>query len=256
MAKAHKRIKMSVGVGTPCYMPPEMFGGDDSDDENDGPSSSSSGANVLAVDVFALGIILWELWMRALPWEGKSVHKIVMLVGQKGKRPAFDMTSSPNGLLKGTNMDPKGKPIPPDSLVSLISACWAQLFVQRPSVHKVLESFEADVVPAIEAAKLVEASNIKQAAVALEESAKAAAAAEAAAAEAEKAAAEAEKAAEEEKQRQQALAKKEEDEVEARKVLKAKVKADFEAKQAAETQLTSQQASAIDQVAAGKRELN
>mmetsp|Transcript_64339 Transcript_64339/g.120658 ORF Transcript_64339/g.120658 Transcript_64339/m.120658 type:complete len:253 (-) Transcript_64339:83-841(-) len=221
-------------------MPPEML--DDGEEEGEvGFSSSDVSPSVLAVDIYAVGVILWELWMRQLPWKGKGVHNIVLLVGEKGKRPKFDMSSCPKGLLRDSNKDNKGKPVPPNAVTALISECWAQLFVHRPNITTVLETFDSKVVPAIEAAKALQA----QAEVDMQKAAE-----NAAQAAREKEAYEAQEAKEREAAAvADALAKVEKEaqekaqqislahaaaEQEARAALKARVKADFEAKAASE----------------------
>jgi hypothetical protein len=77
--------------------------------------------NMLAVDVYALSIILWQLWFKRLPFEGKSIHKIISWVG-KGKRLKLDLDNHPS---------------PPEPLKVLIQDCWAQLSTDRPHMQKV-----------------------------------------------------------------------------------------------------------------------
>ena len=70
------RNTVTRGVGTPAYMPPECF--DDADDPD--------AAIMLAIDVYALGVILWQLWFKQVPFAGKSIHNVISLV-MRGNRP-------------------------------------------------------------------------------------------------------------------------------------------------------------------------
>ena len=72
-----KRKTATRGVGTPAYMPPEMF------DE-----SQETLVKPLALDVYALGIIMWQLWFKTRPYKGKGTAAIITHVN-RGKRPAF-----------------------------------------------------------------------------------------------------------------------------------------------------------------------
>jgi serine/threonine protein kinase len=72
LAKANRNT-VTRGVGTPSYMPPEMF-----DDETEGLNVS-----MLAVDIYALGIILGQLWTKRSPWKGKSPHKVTVAKKKK-----------------------------------------------------------------------------------------------------------------------------------------------------------------------------
>jgi hypothetical protein len=106
-------------------MPPEMF--IDEDDKT----------NMFAVDVYAIGIILWQLWFQELPFEGKSVHKIMAHV-TNGKR----LSLKPS---QGHHL------APPAQLGALIEQCWAQEWTARPPIDQVFEVFDGTVEPAIQA---------------------------------------------------------------------------------------------------------
>lgn len=110
------------GIGTPNYMPPEMLVDDDEP------------TNMLAVDVYAIGIIMWQLWFRSVPFSGKSVHKILSSVC-KGKRPSLDH-------------DPED-PLPL-SLAALVQECWSQEQEDRPSVDTIFATFDEQISPTIE----------------------------------------------------------------------------------------------------------
>ena len=72
------RNTVTRGVGTPAYMPPEMFADEDNPEKT----------NMLAVDVYALAVILWQLWYKTSPFPGKSIHTVISVV-MRGKRLPF-----------------------------------------------------------------------------------------------------------------------------------------------------------------------
>jgi serine/threonine protein kinase len=115
-------MKVERGIGTPAYMPPEMLV--EGDEET----------NPLAVDVYAMGVIMWQLWFREVPFEGKAVHKIMSMV-TRGKRPPMD----------------KGDDLPPTELAELINMCWVQEHENRLTIDQVFSTFDEDVKPIIEA---------------------------------------------------------------------------------------------------------
>jgi serine/threonine protein kinase len=118
----HNHMKVERGIGTPAYMPPEMLV--EGDEET----------NPLAVDVYAMGVIMWQLWFREVPFEGKAVHKIMSMV-TRGKRPPMD----------------KGDDLPPPELAALINMCWVQEHENRLTIDQVFSTFDEDIKPIIEA---------------------------------------------------------------------------------------------------------
>jgi serine/threonine protein kinase len=90
------------GGGTPHWMAPELF-----DEE----------ANTYASDVYATGIVFWEIAARKLPYEGKNQMQIGRYV-EKGNRETI-----PGGI--------------PARFASLMQRCWAQRAGDRPLMSEV-----------------------------------------------------------------------------------------------------------------------
>ena len=128
LAKSNRNT-VTRGIGTPCYMPPEMF------DEDEEPEKTS----MLAVDIYALGVICAQLWLKAAPFENIGVHKIMSMV-LRGKRPSLEV---------GTKTVPASHPAPPEPLVRFITGCWAQNSNARPTVRDAFDAFRDEVVPSV-----------------------------------------------------------------------------------------------------------
>ncbi|OHS99434.1 TKL family protein kinase [Tritrichomonas foetus] len=93
---------MTKDVGTPHWMAPELF-------------LSNNYTN--KVDVYAYGIMLWEMLSETAPFQGKNGVQIAMVVCQNQERPAFpEKTSKP--------------------LKKFIAACWAQDPDDRPTFEQ------------------------------------------------------------------------------------------------------------------------
>jgi len=99
--------KIATG-GTPLYMPPEMF--------KLKPEITEK------CDVYAFGVILWQLLTEKVPFEGKftQTHQLVEAV-TRGERPAI-----PNNT--------------PKKLRELIEQCWHQNPEKRPTFQQILDS--------------------------------------------------------------------------------------------------------------------
>lgn len=90
------------------------------------------GHTMFMVDVYAIGVIMWQLYTKEAPFASKSVHKIMGLV-HEGKRPhSKDASKEPQGRLK-----------------DLIAACWSANFSLRPQVADVFRAFEDEIEPSI-----------------------------------------------------------------------------------------------------------
>lgn len=93
----------NVNAGTPAYMSPEQFEGRPVGEK---------------VDVFAFGVILWEMLTGQQPWaELEHPMQIVFVVGVQGQR----------------------LPLPedcPPALAALIPRCWHEEPAERPSFRE------------------------------------------------------------------------------------------------------------------------
>jgi len=77
------------------------------------------------VDIFGLGIIMWELLERKKPWAGLNWHYQIFKKVRNGLRPTISSSTS--------HMDTKGAS-PPQSFVILMMSCWSQDASDRPSI--------------------------------------------------------------------------------------------------------------------------
>eukprot|EP00753_Platysulcus_tardus_P008052 PLAT15585.1.p1 GENE.PLAT15585.1~~PLAT15585.1.p1 ORF type:complete len:306 (+),score=159.92 PLAT15585.1:84-1001(+) len=95
-------------AGTPAYMPPELL--------------RVGGSCTAAVDVYALGILLWEMFCREVPLDGMTVAEIRDFT-LDGNRPALPLF-----------MD--------DAIKRLIEKCWAQDAKERASIAEVCDELD------------------------------------------------------------------------------------------------------------------
>ncbi|OHT15260.1 TKL family protein kinase [Tritrichomonas foetus] len=104
---------MTQNVGTPHWMAPELLGGSTTYNEK--------------IDVYAYGIVLWEILTKKLPYSGLESTMIIGQVLLNNIRPAI-----PDGT--------------PPGLRSLIESCWARDAESRPSFAEILKCWRSGEV--------------------------------------------------------------------------------------------------------------
>ena len=105
--KTTKNLKGSIK-----YIPPEAF-----------HFTSDSKLSPKA-DIFAFGIILWELETCQEPYEGLGFERIMWLVGHDNKRPEIPASC-------------------PDHLRELMQECWDKKREKRPDAEEILTKLES-----------------------------------------------------------------------------------------------------------------
>lgn len=95
---------MTQGVGTTCWLAPEVI---------------EHAHCSMASDVYAFGIILWEIVTRQEVFVGLTANQIIARVVKSGLRP-----------------------VPPDDspLCTLMQSCWAQNPAERPNFAEIIAS--------------------------------------------------------------------------------------------------------------------
>jgi serine/threonine protein kinase len=84
------------------------------------PEALEGGATTRAGDVYAFGIVMWEILSRKIPWEGMQVPQIARAVCDKPpphNRPPLDVVSSKC----------------PKAILELMQECWTHDTTARPS---------------------------------------------------------------------------------------------------------------------------
>ena len=103
-------------MGTLAYMPPEVLDDDDDDSSDDGAAAAAEEAtrptrtDWFKVDVFAFGVVGYEVFARKVPFKGLSSLKIVKRVVQKEERPGEIPASAPKSVKEVIELSWKQKP--------------------------------------------------------------------------------------------------------------------------------------------------
>ena len=100
---------MTQNVGTPIWMAPELFGGEQ---------------YRFPVDVYAYGMILYELLTEEIPFKGLNTMQIVSILS-RDQRPVIPK-------------EHQGSPI-----AALIERCWAREPSERPTFEEIYAKFES-----------------------------------------------------------------------------------------------------------------
>eukprot|EP00040_Diaphanoeca_grandis_P035382 m.222338 g.222338 ORF g.222338 m.222338 type:complete len:1048 (+) comp33371_c0_seq6:308-3451(+) len=117
---------LTKGMGSLLWMAPEVLRG-----ENISPELG------FALDVYSFGMVMWEIWARARPWdevegdEANFLTKLSQLVND-GHRPRLPASS-------GT---------PPQGYSAVMKQCWATRASERPSFEVTLANLESPTMKA------------------------------------------------------------------------------------------------------------
>ncbi|KAJ8318829.1 hypothetical protein KUTeg_003920 [Tegillarca granosa] len=103
-------------AGSPVYMAPEVHKGEDIYDSK--------------VDIFSLGIILWEMWygMDAAEHIGRQIYKTLLDSLEGGLRPSLTIQERP-----------------PDEWCTVMKACWEYNKNNRPDAKSVKQFFSSEL---------------------------------------------------------------------------------------------------------------
>jgi len=103
---------LTIDIGTPHWMAPELFESRDYTNK---------------VDVYAFGMLLWEILVGAYPFKGRTAVQIAYSVCKKGERPKIPKRT-------------------PEGLENLIQQCWAQKPEDRPTFHQIYKFFQSGLI--------------------------------------------------------------------------------------------------------------
>lgn len=110
----------SMAAMNPRWLAPEVLAGEGS---------------ATASDVFAFGIVMWEMLTWQLPWAKDGPWSVVNIVGQGGRLhipSRWDIPGLDNDAFSGL-----------DQYISLLQRCWAQNPYDRPSFSEIIQELRA-----------------------------------------------------------------------------------------------------------------
>jgi serine/threonine protein kinase len=112
---------------TYAYLAPEAFGGDKTnviraDDDDDARLQETAKKR----DIYALGVLFWEMITGRVPWAGTSLPDVYVRVCVRGDRPTPSLEDSKV----------------PKTLRRLVDRCWNQDAKKRPSASSIVDKLE------------------------------------------------------------------------------------------------------------------
>lgn len=127
---AYQQSAMEPGrlEATYAYLAPEAFGGDKKNairpnsDDDDGRLQETAKKR----DIYALGVLFWEMITGLVPWAGTSLPDVYVRVCVRGDRPTPSLEDSRV----------------PRTLRRLVDRCWAQDPLKRPSASSIVDKLE------------------------------------------------------------------------------------------------------------------
>lgn len=135
---------------TYAYLAPEAFGGDKTNvirpDDDDDPRVNDMAKKR---DIYAYGVLLWEMLTGRVPWAGVSLPDVYVRVCVRHDRPAPGLEDSRI----------------PKKVRRLIERCWHQIPYRRPSASKIVRRLEEYTAEMMDASRSASASASASAAI-------------------------------------------------------------------------------------------
>lgn len=119
--KVSEKNRNTLEIGTPTYMPPELFVDPTLDPDDPDNQIGSADIDPCKSDVYAFGIILWALFNRKHPYGKLSTFRIIYKVKLEGMRPEIEETTSPD-------------------VVKLFQDCWHEDQKSRPDFNYIFKA--------------------------------------------------------------------------------------------------------------------
>jgi len=120
---AKERAHMTMQVGSPAYMAPELLGGyGDEDDGNAASFFNAKSDEVYKCDVYSYACVLCALWSGSHIYESmRDPMQVIIGVRLKGLRPQIPKTC-------------------PDAVAALMRICWQEKPALRPAFPEIAET--------------------------------------------------------------------------------------------------------------------
>jgi len=119
--KVSEKNRNTLEIGTPTYMPPELFVDPTLDPDDLDNQIGPAEIDPCKSDVYAFGIILWALFNRKHPYGKLSTFRIIYKVKLEGMRPEIEEITSPD-------------------IVKLFQACWHEDQKFRPDFNYIFKA--------------------------------------------------------------------------------------------------------------------